>query len=120
MEEKSLLLHAFMSNVVTREFFTRGINGEMILWRKDKCTEWLRRCKKLVETLAVLCHLLGGQPARGTELATLRWRNGTDEQRGVYWVNSTIMMLAMYTIYIIGEGKNSGQEKGYPKLDQSF
>jgi hypothetical protein len=97
MEEKSLLLHAFMSNVVTREFFTRGINGEMILWRKDKCTEWLRRCKKLVETLAVLCHLLGGQPARGTELATLRWRNGTDDQRGVYWVNSTIMMLAMYT-----------------------
>lgn len=38
---------------------------------------------------AVLCHLLGGQPARGTEMATLRWRNSVDEQRGVYWVNGT-------------------------------
>ena len=45
----------------------------------------------------MLCHILGGQPARGTELATLRWRNSVDEQRGVYWVNGTIMLLAMYS-----------------------
>ena len=51
----------------------------------------------MLEMLAVLCHLLGGQPARASELATLRWRNSVDEQRGVYWVNGTVMLLAMYT-----------------------
>ena len=95
--EKSALLHAFMSNSITREFFTRGINGDVILWKKMRCMDWLKRTKRMLEMLVVLCHLLGGQPARATELATLRWRNGVDEQRGVYWANSTIMMLAMYT-----------------------
>jgi hypothetical protein len=91
------LLHGFMGNEVTRSFFTRGRNRTAILWRKEHCVEWLKRCKKLLEMLAVLCHILGGQPARGSELATLRWRNSVDEQRGVYWVNGTIMLLAMYS-----------------------
>jgi hypothetical protein len=47
-----------MSNSVTREFFTRRINEEVILW---KCTDWLKRCKKLVEMLVVLCHLATGE-----------------------------------------------------------
>ena len=45
----------------------------------------------------MLCHILGGQSVRGTELATLRWRNSVDEQRGVYWVNGMIMLFAMYS-----------------------
>jgi hypothetical protein len=97
VKDKLCLLQGFMANGATRSFFTRGINGNVILWQKDRCVEWLKRCKKLLEMLAVLCHLLGGQPARGTELATLRWRNSVDEQRGVYWANETIMLLAMYS-----------------------
>jgi hypothetical protein len=96
-KDKPGLLHGFMANEVTKSFFTRGINGRVVLWRRSQCLEWLGRCRKLLEMLAVLCHILGGQPARGTELATLRWRNGVDEQRGVYWVNGTIMLLAMYS-----------------------
>jgi hypothetical protein len=96
-EVKSGLLHGFMANSVTRGFFTRGINGEVILWKKRSCIKWLKECKKLLEMIVVLSHLLGGQPARSTELATLRWRNAVDEQRGVYWTNDTMMLLAMYT-----------------------
>ena len=97
IKDRSCLLQGFMANGVTRAFFTRGMNGEVVLWERKACIEWLKRCKKLLELLAVLCHLLGGQPARGSELATLRWRNSVDEQRGVYWVNGTIMLLAMYS-----------------------
>lgn len=97
LKDKRWLLHGFMVNEATRSFFTKGINGRVILWRKKQCLEWLGRCRKLLEMLMVLCHLLGGQPARGSELATLRWRNSVEEQRGVYWVNGTIMLLAMYS-----------------------
>ena len=96
-EPKLLLLHGFLKNGLTQSFFTRGMNNGRILWRKDKCLEWLKRCKSLLEMLAVLCHLLGGQPARATELSTLRWRNTVEEQRGVYWANGTMMLLARYS-----------------------
>jgi len=97
LKDTRWLLHGFMANETTRSFFTKGINGRVILWKKKQCLEWLGRCRKLQETLVVLCHLLGGQPARGSELATLRWRNSVEEQRGVYWVNGTVMLLAMYS-----------------------
>jgi hypothetical protein len=90
------LADAFMSNGITRTFFTKGINRG-ILWHKNNCLTWLKRCKKMCEMLLVLCHLLGGQPARATEMATLRWRNSGSEQRGAYWVNGTMMLLARYS-----------------------
>ena len=96
IKDRVCLLQGFMVNRVMRSFFTWRMNGE-VLWERKACIEWLKRCKKLLEMLAVLCHLLGGQPARASELATLRGRNSVDEQRGVYWVNGTVMLLAMYT-----------------------
>ena len=101
-----VLVDAFMSNGTTRAFFASGMNRR-ILWHKGNCLIWLKRCKKLVEMLAVLCHLLGGQPARATEVATLRWRNSGEEQRGTYWVNGTMMLLARYskTRAIIGRDR---------------
>lgn len=106
LNEGRVLADAFMSNGTTRTFFASGMNGR-ILWHKGNCLRWLKRCKKLVEMLAVLCHLLGGQPARATEMATLRWRNSVEEQRGTYWVNGTMMLLARYskTRSIIGRDR---------------
>jgi hypothetical protein len=83
--------------MATKSVFTRGMNETVILWQKERCVEWWKRCKKLLEMLAVLCHLLGGQLARGSELGTLRWRNSVDEQRGVYWANGIVMLLAVYS-----------------------
>jgi hypothetical protein len=97
VKDRLCLLQGFVVNEATRSFFTRRMNGTVILWRRDGCVEWLKRCKKLLEMLAVLCHILGSQPARGSELATLRWRNSVHEQRGAYWVNGTVMLLAMYS-----------------------
>ena len=59
--------------------------------------KWLKRYKELLEIVSVLVHLLSGQPARSTEMATLRWVNSVYEQRGVYWMNGTIMLLGIYS-----------------------
>ena len=56
--------------------------------------------------LVILCHLLGGQPARSIELAMLRWRNSVDEQRGVYWANGRIILLAIYSKTRLITGRN--------------
>lgn len=91
------LLKAFMGNGYTRTFFSRGRNGEMTLWNKSNCMEWLKRTRALLEMVVILCHLLGGQPARASEMVTMRWRNSVHEVRGVYWANLSIMLLGIYS-----------------------
>jgi len=100
------LLDHFLENGIMNSYFTKGINGRRILWRWDKCLKWLKRCRALLERIAVLCHLLGGQPARGMEMAMLRWRNSVNEKRGVYWVNECMMLLARYSKTRSITGKN--------------
>ena len=90
------LLNEFLENQITKSFFTRGINNDQIDWNMKNCLSWLKKSKGLLEMLMVLCHLLGGQPARSTEMATMRWINGSQQQRGVYWVNDTMMLLGIY------------------------
>jgi len=101
-----ILIERFLDNGITNSFFTKGKNGMNILWRKSGCLEWLKRCKKLLEMLSVLCHLLEGQPARSTEMVTLRWRNSVHEQRGIYWANESMMLLARYSKTRSITGKN--------------
>jgi hypothetical protein len=105
-KRQKALLKAFMGNGYTRSFFSRGRNGKTTLWNKSNCMEWLKRTRALLEMLVILCHLLGGQPARGSEMATLRWRNSVYEQRGVYWVNGSAMLLGIYSKMRSMTGRN--------------
>ena len=73
------LLNEFLENQITKSFFIRGFNNGQIDWNMENCLSWLRKSKELLEILMVLCHLLGGQPARSTEMATMRWINGSQE-----------------------------------------
>jgi len=96
-KRRSTLLKAFMDNGYTRSFFSKGRNGRTILWNKANCMEWLKRSKELLEQLAILCHLLGGQPGRASEFVTARWRNSVHEQRAVYWAKLSAMLLGIYS-----------------------
>lgn len=96
-DQNMMLLEGFMGNKSTKSFFAEDARDGGIIWRKCNCIKWLKRTKKLLEMLMILCHILGGQPARGTELATLRWKNGIHQQRGIYWSNGTIMLLGIYS-----------------------
>src|SRR2546423_9789256 len=78
-------------------FFMRGMNGTVILWRKQQCLEWLKNGKKLLEMLAVILNLLGGKPVRGAPLTTVRLRNSMDEQKGGDWGNGAPMLPSIYS-----------------------
>ena len=95
--KRKTLLDQFLDNKVTNDYFTKGRIGRRILWDTKNCLNWLKKCKQLLQMMATACHLLGGQPARGTEMATTRWRNSADELRGVYWAQGTIVLLGQYS-----------------------
>ena len=90
------LLNEFMKNQITKSFFTRGINNDQIDWNMKNCLSWLKKSKGLLEILMVLYHLLEEQSVRSIEMATIRWINGSQQQRGVYWVNDIMMLLGIY------------------------
>jgi hypothetical protein len=110
------LLNEFLENQITKSFFTRGFNNDQIDWNMKNCLSWLKKSKELLEILMVLSHLLGGQPARSTEMATMRWINGSQQQRGVYWVNNTMMLLG---IYAKTRGM-TGQDKLIPRYNPKY
>ncbi|KAF2992901.1 hypothetical protein E8E13_000416 [Curvularia kusanoi] len=50
-----------------------------------------------LERLLLLIHILGGQPARGTELLTLRWRNSTyGDIRSIFVDNGMLCFVTSY------------------------
>jgi len=95
--QRRTLLDQFLANKATDKYFTRGRNGNQVLWNAQNCKAWLKKCKEFMETLSVAIHSLAGQPDRSTETATLRTENTADELRGVYWDNDTILLLGQYS-----------------------
>jgi hypothetical protein len=95
--KRRTLLDQFLDNKITMRHFSRGTVRENILWKKDNCIEWLNNCKEFLEALAICCHLNGGQPSRGREFTTTRWKNGRDEMRGVLWAEGRVCLLARYS-----------------------
>jgi len=95
--KRMALVNQFLGNRVTDEYFTRGRVEGNVLWNKENVLAWLKKCKKLLQYLAISCHLEGGQPSRGREFVTIRWKNGSDEQRGVFWADGTVFLLGRYS-----------------------
>lgn len=58
--------------------------------------EWFRRCKELERTLLVLIHLTGGQPARGTEVTSIRLRDGPLVDRNLFFLNGRVTIITRY------------------------
>jgi len=96
-KEGESLLNLFMDNRVTEKYFKRDVVGGNVRWNKENCLKWLDKCKDFLQSLAVSCHLEGGQPARGQEFTTIRWKNGVDEMRGVLWAYGTVFLLGRYS-----------------------
>jgi hypothetical protein len=96
-KQRMALLDQFMENNISDKYFIRGRVGNSILWNKENCIAWLKQCKSFLECLAVSCHLEGGQPARGREFTTIRWKNAVDELRGVMWAGGKVVLLARYS-----------------------
>ena len=76
------------------EFVTA--TGEPTL-RTPAADAYMRRSADLVGKLLTLIHLTSGQPARGSELAGLTFRNSTQGERSLYFSEGTVLLLQRYT-----------------------
>ncbi|KAL8679402.1 MAG: hypothetical protein Q9186_004313 [Xanthomendoza sp. 1 TL-2023] len=70
--------------------------GEDWILNKGEIKRYQEAVEKWLDLFLVLCHLTQGQPARGTELFSLKWKNTVNTARGFYVMDGTIMTVTEY------------------------
>lgn len=65
-------------------------------WQPRRVRRYLRKIDALLELLLFLVHTTGGQPARGTEIATARHRNGFLQDRNVFVMDGQVVFVSRY------------------------
>ena len=56
-------------------------------WRPRAVQRYLKQIDRFLELLCLAIHITGGQPARGPELLSIRWRNGVLQDRNLYVID---------------------------------
>lgn len=68
-----------------------------IRWKMDGVRAYAARMKSFRAKLLVLMHMSGGQPARGTELVTVQYKNGAGgDIRGIFIDDGAVAFVTMY------------------------
>ncbi|CAE7173591.1 RecQ family helicase [Pyrenophora teres f. teres] len=65
-------------------------------WRGKKVREYLRQLDRFLELMLGCVHIECGQPARGSEILTMRHRNGLLQDRNVFVVGGALMTVVRY------------------------
>jgi hypothetical protein len=56
----------------------------------------LRHIRRFLELLSLAVYIAGGQPARGPELLSTRWRNGVLQDRNLYVIDGQVVLVTHY------------------------
>ncbi|KAL6164830.1 hypothetical protein ACJQWK_09550 [Exserohilum turcicum] len=65
-------------------------------WRIKKVHEYLRQMDRFLELLLGCVHIESGQPARGSEIVTMRHCNGLLQDRNIFIIDGTVMTVVRY------------------------
>ncbi|KAK2035747.1 hypothetical protein LZ31DRAFT_537228 [Colletotrichum somersetense] len=65
-------------------------------WVVRRVQRYIDDSDALLSMLFVLVHLTGGQAARGSELASVEYQNGTSAQRGVYIYSGALVLITRH------------------------
>ncbi|CAD0099048.1 unnamed protein product [Aureobasidium mustum] len=65
-------------------------------WQSRLVANYLRRVDKFRELFLFCVHVSSGQPARGTEITSLRFRNGVANHRNVFVLDGRVMTVTSY------------------------
>jgi superfamily II DNA helicase RecQ len=65
-------------------------------WRGKRVGQYLRQVDRFLELLLFCVHVTSGQPGRGSEITTIRHRNGLLQDRNVFVVDGRIMTVVRY------------------------
>ncbi|KAJ1673709.1 hypothetical protein EV182_004712, partial [Spiromyces aspiralis] len=96
--EERLRREFFGADTGTRGGRGRGGGGGGARWRMERVCEYGEATKVFREQLLVLMHMSGGQPARGTELVTVQYKNSTEgDIRGLFVEDGAVVFVTMYS-----------------------
>ena len=65
-------------------------------WHTRRVKEYLREVDKFRELLLFCMHVTGGQPARGPEVLSLRYKNGFSQDRNIFVLDGLVMSVTRY------------------------
>jgi superfamily II DNA helicase RecQ len=65
-------------------------------WVMRQVRAYLREIDRFREKLLFCVHLTGGQPARGTEITTIRFRNGYAQDRNIFAIHGHVVVVTRY------------------------
>jgi superfamily II DNA or RNA helicase len=65
-------------------------------WHRRRVRKYLRRVDHFRELLLLCVHWTGGQPARGTEITSIRFRNGYMQDRNVFAIHGHLAVVTRY------------------------
>lgn len=65
-------------------------------WSRMEVQKYLRRVDRFRELLLFCVHVTGGQPARGSEITSIRFRNGFQQDRNVFAIQGHIVVVTRY------------------------
>ncbi|TKA75572.1 hypothetical protein B0A55_07939 [Friedmanniomyces simplex] len=66
------------------------------VWSKMSVRKYLRQVDRFRELLLFCIHVTGGQPARGSEITTIRFRNGFLQDRNVFVIQGQMAVVTRY------------------------
>jgi hypothetical protein len=76
------------------------VDGKKLLregrWQRRKTRKYLRRVDHFRELLLLCVHWTGGQPARGTEITSVRFRNGYMQDRNIFAIHGHMAVVTRY------------------------
>jgi hypothetical protein len=75
---------------------SRSDSGRPVQWRPQEVRRHLRHIQRFLELLSLAVHVAGGQPARGPELLSVRWRNGALQDRNLYVIDGQVAVITRY------------------------
>lgn len=89
------LLHQIRSNPRLARRFLMG--GDSHSWDQGAVLSYVQQASAFLRSLLLLIHMTGGQPARGSELLVLRWRNSeTCDVRNITIENGMVCFVTSY------------------------
>jgi hypothetical protein len=93
--DKWLLNRVLDTPWLRKDFFKSQLQAK---WHGDMVYSYLSKVDRFLETLLLLVHMTGGQPARGTELLCVQYCNPEDGQgrRNIFLENGLVSFVTFY------------------------
>jgi len=65
-------------------------------WSVKAVRQYMRQMDRFLELLLCSVHVTSGQPGRGSEITTIRHRNGVLQDRNIFVVDGQVMTVVRY------------------------